>query len=173
MKLSTRGRYGVKAMFDLAQHAGAGPTSLKSIAERQGISEHYLEQLIYSLRKAGLVKSVRGAQGGYLLAKEPAKIRVGDIIRVLEGPIAPADCVAEVNREPCQREAYCVTRPIWEKVRDSIAGVLDDITLETMLEDAKKREAEQDLYMYDIQLLNIKTRHTAGRKRNEADILRS
>ena len=80
MKLSTKGRYGVKAMFDLALHHGEGPIALKSIAERQGISEHYLEQLIAVLRKAGLVKSVRGAQGGYSLAREPENITVGDII---------------------------------------------------------------------------------------------
>ena len=151
MKLSTKGRYGVKAMFDLAQHMGDGPTSLKSIAERQGISEHYLEQLVSGLRKAGLVKSVRGAQGGYLLGREPGKIRVGDIIRVLEGPIAPADCVSEEDPECCAKADYCVTRSIWEKVRDSIAEVLDSITLETMLEDAKKREEDSSsLYMYYI-----------------------
>ncbi len=150
LKLSTKGRYGVKAMFDLAQHMGEGPTSLKSIAERQGISEHYLEQLVSGLRKAGLVKSVRGAQGGYLLGREPDKIRIGDIIRVLEGPIAPADCVSEEDPELCTRAEYCVTRTIWEKVRDSIADVLDSITLETMLEDARKIESERSLYMYYI-----------------------
>lgn len=150
LKLSTKGRYGVKAMYDLAQHVGEGPTSLKSIAERQGISEHYLEQLMSGLRKAGLVKSIRGAQGGYLLGREPDKIRIGDIIRVLEGPIAPADCVSEETPEICGRAEFCVTRPIWEKVRDSIADVLDSITLQTMLEDAKKIELERSLYMYHI-----------------------
>ena len=150
MKLSTKGRYGVKAMFDLAQHVGEGPISLKSIAERQDISEHYLEQLISGLRKAGLVKSVRGAQGGYLLGREPDKIRIGDIIRVLEGPIAPADCVSEEDPECCVKADYCVTRSIWEKVRDAIAEVLDAITLETMLEDTRKREADRNLYMYYI-----------------------
>ena len=150
LKLSTKGRYGVKAMFDLAQHFGEGPSSLKSIAERQDISEHYLEQLIAGLRKAGLVKSVRGAQGGYILGREPGKIRIGDIIRVLEGPIAPVDCVAEEDPELCAKAEHCLTRPIWEKVRDSITEVLDSITLENMLEDAKKREADRSLYMYFI-----------------------
>jgi Rrf2 family protein len=116
---------------------------LKSIAERQGISEHYLEQLISGLRKAGLVKSVRGAQGGYLLGREPGKIKIGDIIRVLEGPIAPTDCVSEENPECCAKADYCMTRSIWEKVRDSIAEVLDSITLEDMLKDAKKREEDR------------------------------
>ncbi len=150
MKLSTKGRYGVKAMFDLAQHLGEGPIALRSIAERQGISEHYLEQLVSGLRKAGLVKSVRGAQGGYTLGREPGKIRVGDIIRVLEGPLAPVDCVSEEDPEFCAKAESCVTRCIWEKVRDSIADVLDSITLESMLEDAKKLETDRSLYMYYI-----------------------
>lgn len=136
-------------MFDLAQHLGEGPISLKSIAERQGISEHYLEQLISGLRKTGLVKSVRGAQGGYVLGREPDKIRVGDIIRVLEGPIAPVDCVSEEDPENCLKAEFCVTRTIWEKVRDSIADVLDSITLADMVEDAAKKKSDS-LYMYYI-----------------------
>ncbi|GAB6171465.1 Rrf2 family transcriptional regulator [Paradesulfitobacterium aromaticivorans] len=150
MKLSTKGRYGLKAMFDLAQHFGEGPISLKSIAERQEISEHYLEQLISGLRKAGLVKSVRGAQGGYVLGREAGKIRIGDVIRVLEGPIAPVDCVAEEDPECCSKADYCVTRSVWEKVRDSIAEVLDSITLEDMVKDSEQKEADRRLYMYYI-----------------------
>lgn len=148
MKLSTRGQYGVKAMFDLAQHAGEGPISLKSIAERQGISEHYLEQLISGLRKAGLVKSIRGAQGGYVLGREAEQIRVGDVIRILEGPIAPVDCVSENDSECCKNAKYCVTRTIWEKMRDSIADVVDSITLEDMVQDAKGKESERNFDMF-------------------------
>lgn len=150
LKLSTRGRYGVKAMFDLAMHKEEAPISLKSIAERQGISEHYLEQLISGLRKAGLVRSIRGAQGGYVLGKEPSEIMVGDIIRVLEGPIAPVDCVSEEDPECCEKAEFCVTRTIWEKVRDSITDVLDSISLEDMIQDAAKRDSERQLYMYYI-----------------------
>lgn len=149
MKLSTRGEYGLRAMFDLAQRYGEGPISLKSVAERQDISEHYLEQLIASLRKAGLVRSVRGAQGGYILAKEPGEIKVGDIIRVLEGPIAPMDCVNEEEGECCSRAETCVARTIWEKVRDSITEVLDSITLEDMVAEANKLQ-QSDKYMYYI-----------------------
>lgn len=150
MKLSTKGRYGVRAMFDLAQHTGQGPISLKSISERQGISEHYLEQLFSGLRKNGLVKSVRGAQGGYVLGREAEKIYVGDIIRVLEGPIAPVDCVAEEDPENCVKADFCVTRTIWEKVRDSIAEVFDSITLADMVEDAAKKKSASSMYMYHI-----------------------
>lgn len=118
-------------MYDLALHHGQGPISLKSVAMRQGISEHYLEQLMGTLRKAGYVQSVRGAQGGYALTKDPAIISVGDIIRIMEGPIAPVDCLLyEVaDNEYCERAKACVTRNVWAKVRDSINSVLDSITL--------------------------------------------
>ncbi|MDA8442097.1 MAG: Rrf2 family transcriptional regulator [Peptococcaceae bacterium] len=150
MRLSTKGRYGLKAMFDLAQHIGEGPVSLKNVAERQGISEHYLEQLISGLRKASLVKSVRGAQGGYTLARDASKITVGDIIRVLEGPIAPVECVAEEDPEICDKADCCVTRRIWERVRDSIADVLDSVTLEDMVKDAERLQRDENFYMYYI-----------------------
>ncbi|ACL21599.1 BadM/Rrf2 family transcriptional regulator [Desulfitobacterium sp. LBE] len=135
MKLSTKGRYGLTAMVDLALNSGEGPISLKSIADRQGLSEHYLEQLISGLRKAGLVKSIRGAQGGYVLGKKAEKIRIGDIIRVLEGPIAPVECEANGDPECCQKSDYCVTRSIREKVRDPIEDVLDSISLADLVRD--------------------------------------
>ncbi|WP_227765880.1 RrF2 family transcriptional regulator [Zhaonella formicivorans] len=150
MKLSTKGEYGLRAMFDLALRYGEGPISLKSIAERQDISDHYLEQLISGLRKAGLVKSIRGAQGGYILGREPAEITVGDVIRVLEGPIAPMDCVNEEEPDLCCRAETCITRGIWEKVRDSINDVLDSITLEDMVQEAAKVNQSNDYYMYYI-----------------------
>ena len=138
MKLSTKGRYGVVAMYDLSMNSGQGPVSLKSVAMRQQISEHYLEQLMGKLRKAGLVKSARGAQGGYLLGKKPAEITVGDIIRVMEGPIAPVNCL--LSDDPasgayCPRTDTCVTRGIWQKVGESIAGVLDAITVADLCQD--------------------------------------
>jgi Rrf2 family protein len=140
MKLSTKGRYGVTAMYDLAMHYGQGPIPLKLTAERQNISEHYLEQLMAGLRRAGYVKSIRGAQGGYELTKDPALITVGDIIRALEGPIAPVDCV--IGDEPsdyCYRSASCVTYSIWAKIRDSINSVVDSITLADMCKDEANR----------------------------------
>ncbi|MCX5780887.1 MAG: Rrf2 family transcriptional regulator [Firmicutes bacterium] len=129
MKLSTRGRYGLRAMIEMALTEDKSPIATRTIAERQGISERYLEQLMVPLKRAGLVKSVRGSQGGYNLGRDPEKITAGDIIRVLEGPIAPVECVSETNPESCQREDYCVTRLLWTKVRDSIAEVLDSYTL--------------------------------------------
>lgn len=140
MKLSTKGRYGLKAMFDLAVNYGNEPISLKSIAERQDISEHYLEQLMAILRKSGLVQSVRGAYGGYLLAREPSEITVGDVLRALEGPIGLVDCVLEQDAVECLKYHDCVTRIVWEKIRDSIVGTIDSITLEDMYDEAQKRK---------------------------------
>lgn len=149
MKLSTKGRYGLKAMFELALHYGQGPIPLKIIAESQNLSEHYLEQLVAVLRKNGLVKSVRGAQGGYMLNKLPNEITVGNIIRALEGDIAPADCVIENEETSCEREKYCVTKTIWIKIRDSINDVIDSITLQDMVDDHNQMTKNKG-YMYYI-----------------------
>lgn len=123
MKISTKGRYGLTIMIELGKKYGGGPISLKSIAKTHNLSEHYLEQLAGPLRNAGLVKSVRGAYGGYVLANEPAKITAGDIIRVLEGPISPVEGIEE--EEPAKRN-------LWMKVRDAVKDVLDNTTIEDL-----------------------------------------
>lgn len=145
MKVSTRGEYGVRAMFDLALHWGDGPISLKSISERQKVSEHYLEQLIAALRKAGLVKSKRGAHGGYELADVPAKITIGQIIRVLEGPITPLDCLdSETSTGPyCMKPDRCVLRNLWKNLQDSMTSVLDNTTLEDLRQEAYRLEVAE------------------------------
>lgn len=149
LKLSTKGRYGVTAMFDLAVRYGQGPISIKEISERQFISEPYLEQLFASLRKAGLISSIRGAQGGYILAYHPEDIKVGDIIRVLEGPIAPTHCVNEDDSFLCEKSNICVTRDIWLKLRDSINDVIDEISLADMVDNYEKK-LNNKAYMYYI-----------------------
>jgi len=149
VKLSTRGRYGLRAMIDMAQSEDKGPIATHTIAERQGISERYLEQLMVPLKRAGLVKSIRGSQGGYILGKSPDNITAGDIIRVLEGPIAPVECVSESNPEECDRADYCVTRVIWTKVRDSIAEVLDSYSLADLVQEAQKSPGK-DAFVYKI-----------------------
>ena len=151
MKLSTKGRYGVRAMFDLALHQGDGPIPLRSIAERQNISEHYLEQLVSTLRNEGFVESVRGAHGGYMLAKKPDEITIGHIIRALEGPITLSDCVSG-EESNCERSPNCVVELIWNQVKDGIDEVLDSITLEDIKQEAinAKQEGEQHGYMYHI-----------------------
>lgn len=143
MRLSTRGRYGLKAMFDLALHFGDGPISLTSIAERQAVSVNYLEQLITPLRKASLVKSVRGAQGGYMLAKSPSEITVGVILTTLEGPLAPTDCViVDGDDDTCDHSRYCVTKVIYEKIYESITSVVNAITLQHMVDDYSENQNE-------------------------------
>lgn len=150
MKLSTKGRYGVMAMLDLALHNSEGQVPLKSIAERQAISENYLEQLFALLRKAGLVNSIRGAMGGYMLAESADKITVGSILRALEGSLAPVDCVVEDEPALCSKSGCCATKVVWEKIRDSINEVVDSITLEDLAEEYRKNNNNKDGYMFYI-----------------------
>lgn len=138
MKLSTKGRYGLRAMLDIATNQDKGPITIRLIGEHQGLSERYLEQILIPLKQAGLVKSIRGSQGGYVLGRDAVNITVGDIIRVLEGPIAPVECVNETNPEECNRADYCVTRIIWSKVRDSIAEVLDSYSLDDLVRESQE-----------------------------------
>ncbi len=134
MKVSTRGEYGVRAMVSLARHYGSGPVTLAAVARDSSVPAAYLEQLIAPLRNAGLVVSKRGAQGGYLLSRAPSAIRVGDVYRVMEGPVAPMDCVSEDPADQtCPLIVGCETRPVWLKVRDSIIEALDSTTLEDLV----------------------------------------
>lgn len=135
MKLSTKGRYGVKAMVDLAIHYGESPISIKSISQRQGISEYYLEQLFSALRKAKLIKSIRGAQGGYVLNKSPEDITVADVMEVLEGPIEISDCVEGAI---CNNGNCCATRLLWQKIKTSIDEVTTSVTLKDIVDDYNK-----------------------------------
>jgi Rrf2 family protein len=135
MKLSTKGRYGVKAMVDLAINFNCGPVSIKSISERQKISEYYLEQLFVPLRKAALIKSIRGAQGGYVLNREPKDITVGNIMDVVEGPIEISDCI---EHSECNKVDCCATRLLWAKVKKSIDDVIDNTTLQDIVDDYNK-----------------------------------
>lgn len=149
MRLSTKGRYGVRAMFDLALHSGEGAIALKSVAQREHISEKYLEHLFANLKKAGLIHSVRGAQGGYRLARPADEITLGDIIRVLEGPVAPTECVIEDGgREKCERSGECIMRTVWCRVRDEINEILDKITLAEIVEEQRKVSGQG--YMFYI-----------------------
>ncbi|MEG0773245.1 Rrf2 family transcriptional regulator [Clostridium sp.] len=132
MKLSTKGRYGVKAMVDLAINYGKEPVSIKSISERQNISEYYLEQLFSSLRKAELIKSVRGANGGYILNKEPKEITVYEVLEVLEGPIEISNCLEQGS---CNNIDCCATRIVWKKIKESMDSVTLSITLQDIVDD--------------------------------------
>ena len=132
MKLSTRGRYGIHAMYDLALNASGGPQSIKAIAEREGIPEAYLEQLIAVLKRKGLVNSTRGAQGGYMLARQPEEITVGDVLRALEGSLSLVDCIDE--EDACGKSCACPSRIVWMKLRDGLNAIVDGITLRDMIQ---------------------------------------
>ncbi len=142
MKLSTKSRYGIHAMYDLARCGAGEPQSIKAISERQSIPEAYLEQLIGPLRRSGLVRSVRGAQGGYLLAKRPDEITVGQVIRSLEGELNLLDCLTE--EEACGRACTCATRIVWRKLRDGLNEIVDGITLQDMIDDNESASSGRD-----------------------------
>ena len=141
MKLSTRGRYGIRAMFDLALYGDGGPQSIKAIAEREGIPEAYLEQLIAVLKREGLVTSTRGAQGGYALARNPEAISVGDVLRALEGGLNLVDCLED---DVCGKSCVCASRIVWLKVRDGLNEIVDGITLRDMVDDHKRLSAQEE-----------------------------
>ena len=133
MKLSTKGRYGLRAMVDLAINATDQKVTIKSISERQGISENYLERIIALLKKAGYVTSSRGAQGGYILSRAPLDISVGDILRALEGNLNPVDCTLINHDKECSQKNLCVTKFVWKRISDSINQAVDSISLQDMV----------------------------------------
>jgi Rrf2 family cysteine metabolism transcriptional repressor len=128
---STKGEYGVRLMVELARHHGEGPVSLAEVADHEDLPRPYLEQLVVSLREAGLVSSTRGAHGGYTLARPPRDIVMGDVLRALEGPIVPMICAShdQEHAEMCGRTTFCTVNLLWVRVRDAISTAVDSITL--------------------------------------------
>ena len=133
MKISTKGRYALRLMLDLAMHNDEGYISIKTISQRQGISEKYLEQIIKMLSKSGLVESTRGAQGGHKLLKEPKEYTVGEILRVTEGSLAPVACL-DHSPNTCPHCKDCITLPVWEGLNDVITKYLDSITIQDIID---------------------------------------
>lgn len=133
MRISTKGRYAIRLMLDIAMQAPGVPVRLKDTAKRQEISEKYLEQIVSVLNKAGFLRSIRGPQGGYMLQKRPEDYTIGMILRLTEGSLAPVECV-EDGAFGCERENACVTRVIWEKLNEAINGVVDNISLADLIE---------------------------------------
>lgn len=137
MKLSTRTRYGIRAIFELALHSGKGPVQLKRIAEKQDISVKYLEQLIAILKTGGFVRSIRGSKGGYILAKKPSEIKLSDCVRCLEGQLNPVECVED--NDYCQRSEDCIIKQVWVKITEAVEDILQSITLQDLLDKAESR----------------------------------
>lgn len=137
MKLSTKGRYGLRALIDLAVYSEESAVSISSIAAREHISESYLEQLVAKLKKAGLVKSIRGAGGGYMLARPAEEISVGDILRALEGNLEAVACAGLDAEGGCEEADFCVTKYVWQRINDSITQAVDEIKLSQLVEESK------------------------------------
>ena len=146
MKLSTRGQYGTRALLDLALHQENGAVPLKDIALRQNISLHYLEHLVTPLIGAGIVRSTRGPRGGMQLAKPPQEIKLSEVIPLLEGSIAPVECVN--NPESCPRSDLCVTRDVWSEMKKAIEGVLESTTLQDLVKRQKEKDRPAETMYY-------------------------
>ena len=138
MRISTKGRYALRMLIDLAEHQNCGYVALKDIADRQNISKKYLEQIIPIFNKSDILKTTRGSQGGYKLSKSPDKYTVGEILRLTEGSLAPVDCL---NQDPieCERSGECATLPVWQGLNRVINEYLDSITLQDILDQQRER----------------------------------
>lgn len=147
MKISTKGKYGLRAMIDLAQYSEQEAVSISSIAQRQKISESYLEQLVAKLKKAGLVVSIRGAAGGYRLARPASGISVGDVLRALEGDVRAVICTAQTE-EGCEGEELCVTKYVWQLHNESIEKTVDEMMLDQLV--AESRKAQEKAKNHDV-----------------------
>ncbi|MFC1951751.1 RrF2 family transcriptional regulator [Chloroflexota bacterium] len=146
MKLSTRGRYGTLMLLDLALHRGEKAAPLKYIAQRQQIPLQYLEHLIKPLKAGGIIRSIRGPKGGVLLAKSPEQIRLSEVIQLLEGSIAPVDCID--NPVICARSSSCVTRDVWDELKEAMHKVLTSTTLQDLVERHKRKEQLEPVMYY-------------------------
>ena len=144
MKLSTRGCYGLTAMMELARFYGGGPLLMRAISERYGISRKYLHALLTSLKAAGLVRSIRGSGGGYILTRDPADISVAEIIKALEGTLAPSECVQDAD--VCNRSGECAAHELWVEVHHMVQDMLDGVTLANLLTRQVKRREEPAMY---------------------------
>lgn len=144
MKLSTRARYGLRALIDLGIHSETEAVSLQSIADRQNISMSYLEQLMAMLKKSGMVTSSRGAFGGYRLAKSAEEISVGDILRVLEGSLDAAACPGIENDGTCQGADVCVAKIVWKRINDSITNAVDTLMLSELIQESRRVREEKE-----------------------------
>lgn len=147
MRLSTKGQYGLRAALDLADRYGEGPVPLNTVAEREEISEHYLEQIMGQLRKAGVVTSIRGAQGGYQLSRSPEEITAADVIDALDGPMVPVECLSDDGG--CKRSSFCAAQNLWKRLADAMDSVLGSTTLADLVEENRQNRGNEG-FMYFI-----------------------
>ena len=145
MRLSTKSRYGVRALFDIAYHSAEAPAQIKAISQRQGITPRYLEQIFQKLKRAGIVKSIRGPRGGYYLARKPEEIAVGDIVRAMEETIDPVFCARPVKgrSRKCRRESKCPAQVVWTEAGKRLGNYLDSVSLAQMCGIARGMRTEK------------------------------
>lgn len=148
MKLSTRTRYGLRAMLDIGMNSEGTPLLVKDIAKRQNISERYLEHILLALKKAGILRSIQGGKGGYVFLKKPAEIKLREIIEALEGPLSFVECVGK--KEICDRSENCVARELWCKVRDEVLRILEQTTLKELIDRQKEKIKRKGGVFYEI-----------------------
>lgn len=141
MRLSTKGEYASRAMLELSLNHDKGPLHIRDISAAQDIPERFLAQILLMLKRAGYLRSKKGPNGGYYLAKEPSQISVAEVIRVMDGPLAPIDCVSVTAHEVCAREDYCGLKWLWKEVRDSIAEILEKTTFEDLATKTQLRKS--------------------------------
>jgi Rrf2 family transcriptional regulator, cysteine metabolism repressor len=163
IRFSTRGEYGIRMMMDLAKHYGEGPQALSEVARHEALPATYLEQLVGKLRRAGLVTSSHGARGGYELTRPPRDISVGEVMRVLEGPISPQICATEGETDVlCERQYQCGANLVWERVRDSVAQALDSLTLADLVPPpALRGHVAESIMLHPIEKSVSQERNTA------------
>jgi Rrf2 family protein len=141
MRISTKGDYATRALQDLTLHYGSGPIPIEKVAERQHLPVRYLEQLLLTLKRAGLLQSKRGVNGGYTLAKPPDQITLGQILRAVDGPVEPIYCLEEASRDRCGQEAACVLREVWAEVHRAVANIVDRTTLQDVCDRSRAAAA--------------------------------
>ena len=150
MHVSQKSRYALRALFELSRREGDGPVRIVDIAEAQAIPPRFLEVILNQLRQAGLVRSVRGAHGGYVLARAPRDITVGEMMRLTEGPLLPLDCTGEDAQTACPLYGDCVFQDMWERAGDALAAVYDSTTFQVLLDEDEKRKLKVDSLSYAI-----------------------
>lgn len=148
MKLSTRTRYGLRAMLEIGLYSKGRPMFVKEIAKRQNISERYLEHILLALKKAGLLRSIQGGKGGYVFLKKPSEISVREIVEALEGPLSLVECVEK--KDICERSENCVARELWCRIKKELTGLLDGITLKELIERQKEKTGKKGEIFYEI-----------------------
>ena len=149
MKISTRARYGLRALIDLGVYYKSRPVLVKDIAKRQNLSERYLEHIMLALKKAGILMSIKGGKGGYMFLRDPSEIKISEIIEILEGSLSPVECVEK--KEICEKSEYCVARELWCKIKNEILKYLEGITLKQLIERQKKKnENKEKVGYYEI-----------------------